>query len=234
MSVSGVPHAESDSSTLNADDIRAMVLGAHERILDNVDLLCALDRAVGDGDHGTTMRRAMDAARDAAAESISEVVADVFKVAGLAVLTVDGGATGPLLGSFFLGLADGADKLKTIDAVAARDCYQAAVEKLRTRTKAAAGDKTLMCALIPAATGAMEAANRGGDVLAVLRAAAEAADAGAADTQNYPAKFGRAKHQGDRTIGHRDPGAVSMALILSAFSDVAAERLLTPRNSTRE
>ncbi len=209
---------------LNADNIKAMILAAHARVLENVDLLSALDRAIGDGDHGTSMRRAMDAALEAATETASPGAGDVFKVAGFAVLGIDGGATGPLLGSFFLGLAEGAGEREAIDAKAVGECYQAAVAKLGARTKAQAGGKTLMCALIPAASEAVEAANSGGSVLDVLEAAAVAADAGAENTRNYPAKFGRAKHQGDRTIGHRDPGAVSMALILNAFSEAAAGR----------
>jgi dihydroxyacetone kinase len=54
------------------------------------------------------------------------------------------------------------------------------------------------------------------DVRRVLLAAAEAAEAGAVSTDPMLARKGRASYLGERSIGHRDPGAVSSALILRA------------------
>ncbi|MCQ9162593.1 MULTISPECIES: dihydroxyacetone kinase subunit DhaL [unclassified Arthrobacter] len=61
-----------------------------------------------------------------------------------------------------------------------------------------------------------------GGPAAVLAAAAEAAEAGAAATDPLIAHKGRASYLGERAIGHRDPGAASSALILRAAADAAA------------
>ena len=69
----------------------------------------------------------------------------------------------------------------------------------------------------PAVEAAAAAAAAGdGDVRKVLLAAAEAAEAGAVSTDPMLARKGRASYLGERSIGHRDPGAVSSALILRA------------------
>ena len=66
------------------------------------------------------------------------------------------------------------------------------------------------------AVDAAAAAAGDGDVRKVLLAAAEAAEAGAVSTDPMLARKGRASYLGERSIGHRDPGAVSSALILRA------------------
>ncbi|WP_278693442.1 DAK2 domain-containing protein, partial [Arachnia propionica] len=44
------------------------------------------------------------------------------------------------------------------------------------------------------------------------------ARAGAEATRDMLARRGRAAHYGERSIGHLDPGAVSMAMILDSAS----------------
>ncbi len=50
----------------------------------------------------------------------------------------------------------------------------------------------------------------------MLAAAAEAAEAGAVATDPLIARKGRASYLGERSAGHRDPGARLSALILRA------------------
>jgi dihydroxyacetone kinase-like protein len=52
-----------------------------------------------------------------------------------------------------------------------------------------------------------------------LELAAQAADAGARSTEGMKATKGRARYLGERSIGHRDPGAVSFSLIMHALKD---------------
>ena len=66
------------------------------------------------------------------------------------------------------------------------------------------------------------AAHGTGNVLEVLVAAAEAAEAGAVATEPLVARKGRASYLGERSAGHRDPGAASSALILRAAVGAAA------------
>jgi dihydroxyacetone kinase-like protein len=100
--------------------------------------------------------------------------------------------------------------------------FEGGLAKLRAISKAEVGDKTMMDALLPA----VEALNRaaaGGEAVAVaLDKAAAAAEAGAENTKDFQARFGKARNLGERSIGHQDPGATSMAMLLRGFADGAA------------
>ena len=80
----------------------------------------------------------------------------------------------------------------------------------------------------PAAMAAKEAAEIGEDEIGVLAAAAQAAAKGAQDTEPLQARRGRASFLGERSCGHRDPGAQSSALIFQAALDAARARSLEP------
>ena len=54
-----------------------------------------------------------------------------------------------------------------------------------------------------------------------LRAAADGAYRGAEETIPMLATKGRASYLGERSIGHKDPGATSTAYLLSAAADAA-------------
>ena len=75
----------------------------------------------------------------------------------------------------------------------------------------------MMDALLPAVDAIRQAADANKSITEALQAAAEAAESGAVSTKDLRAKFGRAKNLGDRTLGHQDPGATSMALIFQGF-----------------
>jgi phosphoenolpyruvate---glycerone phosphotransferase subunit DhaL len=85
------------------------------------------------------------------------------------------------------------------------------------RGKAGAGDKTMYDALAPAVD-ALDAA-LGDDVhlQAALEAASAAAAAGRDATTPMLARKGRASYLGERSVGHQDPGATTVALLLDAL-----------------
>jgi phosphoenolpyruvate---glycerone phosphotransferase subunit DhaL len=102
---------------------------------------------------------------------------------------------------------------------------EAAFEGIRGRGRASVGDRTMLDALHPAAVAARRAAAEGSDVEEVLEAAAEGAEEGARATATMVARAGRSIRMGERALGHPDPGAVSIAIMLRA----AADRLKSPR-----
>ena len=93
----GLPHRSAACSTPPPDQIR-----------ENHEMLSQLDSAVGDGDHGTTILRAMEAVSKTVAENPASDLKTLFSAVAWAVMSCDGGSTGPLLGSFFMGMSDGA------------------------------------------------------------------------------------------------------------------------------
>lgn len=203
-------------NVLNYDTICQMILGAVSEIRTHSDELSLLDAEVGDGDHGVTMRRAMEKIAAVMAghpdQSISNLLSDI----AWALLAIDGGATGPLFGSLFLGMADATEGKTSLTIQEMVEMFAGGLASLQEQSKAKLGDKTLMDAIIPAVD-ALRQNPIQGDILAALKAAATAARNGSNSTVNLVAHFGRAKFQGERTLGKLDPGSVSMALFFEGM-----------------
>ncbi len=185
----------------------------------NHPMLSQLDSFGGDGDHGTTMLRAMDCLQKGIEQTTSGSIADLLNNIGWAIMGVDGGATGPLLGSLFSGMAVKAPASNQADIQALAAMVEAGWQNLATLTQAKVGDKTLVDALIPAVEALRTAAGRGQDISSALQAAADAAANGAQATETMQPKFGRAKHLGAAAIGHPDAGATSVSLLFKGFAE---------------
>jgi len=206
------------------DAFRNMLLGAAARIRDQHELLSKLDSVGGDGDHGTTMLRAMANLEQAAHVADPPldgvgVLEDLLRDVGWAIMGVDGGATGPLFGMLFMSMADAVAGRDVLDAPALASAFEAGLEGVRQQTKAQPGDKTLIDALAPAVAALREAAAAGAQAGEALRQGADAARRGAEATKAMQARFGRAKNVGKDTIGSQDPGATSVALMFEGFCD---------------
>jgi dihydroxyacetone kinase-like protein len=184
--------------------------------------LIELDRAIGDSDHGENMDRGFQAVLDKLAESQPETPGAALKVTAMALMSKVGGAAGPLYGTAFLRAATALGDSTDISPQALAAALEAARDGVVARGKAEPGDKTMVDAWTPAVEAAGAAVAAGTNVLAVLIAAAEAAEEGAVATDPLIARKGRASYLGERSIGHRDPGAVSTALILRAAAGAAA------------
>jgi len=205
------------ADTIGIEDISRMIRTAADKIRANRDDLSKLDSAIGDGDHGMTIARAMGIAEKVLEESEKKELKGLLKEVGWGVMGVDGGATGPLLGSFLMGLGNGTGEQDLIDCPTLAAMFEAGLAGVRRQSKAQIGDKTMMDALLPAVDAIRQAADAEKSITETLQAAAEAAEKGAISTKDLRAKFGRAKNLGDRTIGCQDPGATSMALIFQGF-----------------
>jgi dihydroxyacetone kinase-like protein len=182
-----------------------------------------LDRAIGDGDHGENMDRGFAAVRAALTDLDPEMTpSDVLRLTGARLITSVGGASGPLYGTACLRAADAVYGETEIDADTVAAMLEAALGGIEERGHSAPGDKTMVDAWAPAVDAARAAADAGRDVAAVLSAAASGAERGAEATAAMVPHKGRASYLGERAVGHRDPGAVSTALILRAAADVVA------------
>jgi dihydroxyacetone kinase-like protein len=198
---------------LSIDQFRAMLDAALLSVREKSDYFSGLDAITGDGDHGTAIVAAMNAAVEASRGASD--FKTMFNDMGFSVMLNTSGSTSTLMGGFFLGMADesagtmvGAYELKTI--------FKGGLAGVAKNTKAVVGDKTMMDALIPAVEAI--AACDSEDIKTILSAGAVAAHAGAHATEAMTAKFGRARNYGERSIGSIDAGASSWATIIEAFS----------------
>lgn len=158
-----------------------------------------LDAATGDGDHGTTMLRGL---RAAATED--GPAAKSFRMAA-------GGASGSLFG-VLIGAIEGVHSQAGLGEIGLGEALGKAADRIAQMGLAKLGDKTMLDALIPAASAALA------DPDAASTAAAQAAQTGVAATKDMIAKRGRAKYVEGGGAGHIDAGATSVAEILTALA----------------
>jgi len=192
-----------------ADSIR-------DAILDHESELESLDRAIGDGDHYINMKRGAAAITELHAELTSLTADAALNKIGLKLLSTIGGASGPLLASFFMSMAkvlkEKNDDTTTTYAVA----FVAGVEAIQQRGKAGLGEKTMLDVLIPVAQKFSALASTNTDIKAICHALMHTAEEGMLATKALIATKGRAAGLGERAIGHIDPGAKSCQLMINA------------------
>ena len=183
------------------------------------EALAALDAAIGDADHGSNMDRGLTAVLGALDEAQPATAKALLTKVGMTLVSKVGGASGPLFGTFFLraGAALGdADQVSGTDVAAA---LRAGLDGVVARGKAEVGDKTMIDALAPAVDSLDAALGDGASLADALRRAVEAAERGRDATIPLQARKGRASYLGERSVGHQDPGATTVTLLLSAAAE---------------
>jgi phosphoenolpyruvate---glycerone phosphotransferase subunit DhaL len=175
-------------------------------MIEHAEELTSLDQAIGDGDHGLNMKRGFEAVLATLPGLADKSLPEMLKSIGMTLVMKVGGASGPLVGTFFMELGKALpDEPARADLVAATD---RAINSVKTRGRSEAGQKTLLDVLVPV-QGVFAA---GGDARALVAEAAQAADR----TTPMLATRGRASFLGERSIGHMDPGSRSASLLISA------------------
>ncbi|MDO4344346.1 MAG: dihydroxyacetone kinase subunit DhaL [Eubacteriales bacterium] len=200
-----------------------MIEAAARKIEANEAYLNELDAVMGDGEHGSNMKKCFEAVREALPAWEGQPEAQILKNAGMKLLTAGGGTATTLLGFFTVKAAGCVQERENLkqnpDTKEIAAILNAALEATQEKSKAQPGDKTMMDAMIPAVKAFDQAAGEGCTVEEALRACAEAAAEGMEATKQMVAKRGRGFYVGERGVGTPDPGAVSVALITSAFSE---------------
>lgn len=186
------------------------------QVADHEDSLCDLDAASGDADHGSNLARGFAAVRDAVASLSDATPGVVLKDSGMTLVDTIGGSSGALYGTFFLRMAKSVGGAESLDAPMVADMLRAGAGGVAERGRVELGDKTLYDALAPAVDELARVVAIGGSLADALTAAAEAAEDGRDGTADMIARKGRASYLGERTRGHVDAGAASMALIMRA------------------
>jgi len=210
--------------TAGYDDVVHMLRGAAEKVTARHQHLSDLDAALGDGDHGSAMRKAMRLLARAVAGHRSRDIGSVLGEVAWAVLGAGGGPAGPLFGTFFMGMAEAARGRAALDAPALAGVFEHALASVRKQTEAEPGQKTMLDALIPAVEAVRASADAGKTVPATLANAADAAERGAEATTDMQARLGRAATLGEKSVGMADPGATTVALMFRGFADALVLR----------
>jgi len=217
---------------MNSAQLIQVFHGMAASIEEHKDHLCELDGVIGDADHGVTMSIGFTAVKNAIDElpvdtttptDILNTAAkrtDILNTAAKSFLNAVGASAGPLYATAFMRAAAAVKGHAVLDAPLLGAAIEAMAEGIQARGKAEAGDKTMLDAWLPAAAAANQYKSSG-DIPTLLDAVAQAAQEGAEATIPLIAKKGRSAKLGERTVGHKDAGAASTALLLQALAKEA-------------
>jgi dihydroxyacetone kinase-like protein len=162
--------------------------------------LTRLDAVLGDGDHGDNLVIGFRAVDELLAElPASTPPGEILRAVGHRLVAAVGGASGPLYGTACIEAGFTAGSASVLDGPMLAAMLRAAADGLARRGRCVSGDKTIL------------------DVRAAYLAAVRAAGLGMRSTRDLVARRGLALRLGERSVGTRDPGAVSCLLLLSAL-----------------
>ena len=187
-------------------DLRKLIIVAAATMASHAEELTDLDSAIGDGDHGSNMKRGFDAVLADIEPIAQKPLPEALKAIGTKLVMTVGGASGPLYGTLFMTL--GKELEATPDDFPR--AFSKSVDAVAARGKSQAGQKTMLDVLYPVAD-ALAAGKTKAEIVTIGHNAVEA-------TRQVKAIRGRASFLGDRSIGHIDPGARSSALLIEAIA----------------
>ena len=199
------------------EDWKRMFFTAGKLLEDSCEMISELDSVIGDKDHWVNVKKiAYILEIEAEDWEKDESFKSFLKRVGYKIMNIKGGTEGPLWGTLFTGFSIGVKDEEGVSENDLKNMFEAAFQYVSELTDAKPGDKTMMDAFIPAVNSILKS---NADILNMLSDAAKAAKEGAEETVNYAAEFGRAKPLKDRSLGHKDPGAVSISLLLEGFAE---------------
>jgi dihydroxyacetone kinase-like protein len=204
-------------ASLSLAEAKEMFIHVSRGMVEAKDLLTQADKAIGDGDHGVGMARGFEAVEQKLAGQDFAALDDLLKAVGTALLMSIGGAAGAVFGTLFRGGAEQLADEHVLDSQALSAMLSDGLRAVKQRGGAKPGDKTMVDALEPAAARARELVSA--PLAENLVAVTEAARLGMESTKEMVAAVGKAKTLGERSLGHPDPGAVSMHLILKLMAE---------------
>ena len=142
---------------LTMKELQKMLLAAAMELKAKSKYFCELDSVAGDGDHGLTIGRMADAIKQKVEANDAKDIKGLLDDIGMLCMGINGGSAGPLWGTVFSGMAEGAPADKT-EVTSQEFCQMLAQAKadFEDISKAKLGDKTMVDALYPALMAGME------------------------------------------------------------------------------
>ena len=201
---------------MNSSFILSAAAAIQDAILNHESELESLDREIGDGDHYINMKRGAQTIADMQPELATLTPDAALQKIGMKLLSTIGGASGPLLASFFMGMAKIIKEKGDASISTYAQAFAAGVDTIRQRGKADLGEKTMLDVLIPVASQFTALAAQNASVKDIAIALPITAEQGMLATKDLVATKGRAAGLGERAIGHIDPGAKSCQVMIEA------------------
>ena len=206
-----------DTSTI-FDSIQAV----NDAILANESVIESLDREIGDGDHFINIRRGCGVLVAMREELAPLAPSDAFQRMGMKLMSTIGGASGPLISSFFIAMGKSLKGMEQPDGPAFAAAYASGVDAIAQLGKAGLGEKTMLDVLIPTARLLSRLQLEGAALAEIAAQMKEESLRTMLGTKNTIATKGRAQFLGERALGHIDPGSKTSQVVIWTICDQLA------------
>lgn len=189
---------------MNSEKLLSQIHGLKTVFDDKEDELTALDREIGDGDHGVNMKRGFNAVGEKVSDGSTK---EILKQTGMTLMSSIGGASGPLYGFSFVKMSEVAND--DIDDDNLAEMLEIFSRTVAEKGKVEGGEKTMYDVISKSSdvlreTGGLEM----GDVQKL-----------ADDTKDMMATKGRAAYFKEKSKGTVDPGAQSAVYVIHALGE---------------
>jgi dihydroxyacetone kinase-like protein len=188
-------------------------------ILANESQIESLDRAIGDGDHFINVRRGCEVLVVLSPDLKGMPPGLALHKIGMKLLGTIGGASGPLISSFFMAMGQVLQGTDEPDRRQFAAAFAAGVEAIKHRGKADVGEKTMLDVLIPVSRLLLKLADEHASLDDVCAQLKEEANRNMLATKDMIASKGRASFLGERALGHIDPGCKTCEVAIAAVCD---------------
>ncbi len=208
-----------ETSITESKKLLAAFAEAKKVIEDSFEELGRIDAIAGDGDHGIGMLRGVAAAYDALVQSVENKsgAASALNFAADSWSDMAGGTSGVIWGVILSSIASELDNSTEITATQISKGVAKALVNVQNFGKAQTGDKTLIDTLSPFSNALSLAVQEGKNFSESWSIASGEAKQAAQETKDLLPKIGRARPHAEKSLGTPDPGALSMAMIISAI-----------------
>jgi triose/dihydroxyacetone kinase / FAD-AMP lyase (cyclizing) len=197
-------------------NVKRAIKAACEALIQAEPELTELDRITGDGDLGTSMKRASIAVQEAIPSYPLNDISATLKALGHTLRHELGGSSGPLYGVLFLRAGNVLENSHRIGLAEWATAFEEGCRAISELGGAKPGDRTMLDAFYPFLKTLREAVSS--TPREALLAAVDEAQRGAEDTARMKPRLGRSSYLQDRVLGHPDPGAVAVAIWLHAVA----------------
>ena len=204
---------------MNTPMIVDALAAVQRSILANESQIESLDRAIGDGDHFINVRRGCEVLVVLSPDLKGMPPGLALHKIGMKLLGTIGGASGPLISSFFMAMGQTLQGMEEPDRRQFAAAFAAGVEAIKLRGKADVGEKTMLDVLIPVSRLLLKLADEGAPLPAVCAQLKDAARSNTLATKDMIASKGRASFLGERALGHIDPGCKTCEVAIAAVCD---------------
>ena len=204
---------------MNTPMILDALVAVQRAILANESQIESLDRAIGDGDHFINVRRGCEVAVALSPELKDMPPALALHKIGMKLLGTIGGASGPLISSFFMAMGKELEGIDEPDRSQFATAFASGVEAIKQRGKADVGEKTMLDVLIPVSRLLIRLVDSELSLADLCAQLKEEASRNMLATRDMIASKGRASFLGERALGHIDPGCKTCEVAIAAVCD---------------